>query len=97
MAGCIHLNRRVFVLLATAVLVGAACGEYSVYDLLGSQQDGSFAMTRPSIDIVTNAQYELTATGGFTEYSFTRLSGPGEVSVDGMYTAPTSITTGDSI
>ena len=97
MSNRIHNNRAGFVLLIMAVLVISSCGEYSVYDLLGSQQEGPFALTQRSIVTVTGAQYALAVTGGHTEYSFTKVSGPGDVSVDGMYTAPTSITTDNTI
>ncbi len=97
MGNRIHHNRAGFVFLAAAVLVIASCGEYSVYDLLGSQQEGLFALTQTEVVTVTGAQYALAATGGHTEYSFTKLSGPGEVSVDGVYTAPAFITDDDNV
>lgn len=97
MGSRIHHYRRVLVLLTAVALVIVSCGDHSVYDLLGSQQQGAFKLAQQSIETVTGAQYALTATGGYTEYSFTMHSGPGEVSAGGTYTAPSSITTGENV
>ena len=80
--------------LIVLTLVLSACGDLSVYGLLGSEQVGPFAMTQSSVNVTVDSQHRITAQGGYKQYHYELLEGSaGDFDPDtGVYSAPDSIT-----
>ncbi|TVR51596.1 MAG: hypothetical protein EA426_19880 [Spirochaetaceae bacterium] len=88
----------VFVLLVT--LLFFSCGELSMFEVLESEEPGSLTVAQSNVTLPPRAQFQVSATGGFTPYTYELAEGMSAGTIDpttGLYSAPGAATTDEVV
>ena len=91
---------RVAVLVILVTLLAFSCGELSMFEVLESEEPGPLAVAQANVTLPPRAQFQVSATGGFTPYTYELAEGMSVGTIDattGMYSAPGAATTDEVV
>ncbi len=91
---------RVVVLVILVTLLFFSCGELSMFEALESEEPGSLTVAQSNVTLPPRAQFQVSATGGFTPYTYELAEGMSAGTIDpttGMYSAPGVATTDEVV